>query len=140
MLISVTNNNTKYTRLRALSREFMQEYVHRLKKIIDGRKIKLTELSKATEIPYRTLQDNFSKNKDFPVHNLVKIATYLRISLDELLLGREGYKVCEPATPYTTEVLKMMEGENEETQKEISRCVEEKKLLMMLLREKQGKK
>jgi transcriptional regulator with XRE-family HTH domain len=66
----------------------MQDYVQKIKAILDADKTKLSDMAAKTGIPYRTLQDNLSKNKGFSVDNLVKICTFLRVSLDELLTDR----------------------------------------------------
>jgi len=53
------------------------------------RRVGLRDLSEATDIPYRTLQDYLLGNSRIPVSALAKIAEVLDVSADWLILGRE---------------------------------------------------
>jgi DNA-binding Xre family transcriptional regulator len=124
----------------------MQDYVSKLKKILDDRGVSLKALSEGINVPYRTLQDNLSKNKGLSVENLAKACTFLRISMDDLLnvdtsstRQRESIDAEETA-PYIRQVAQLMKDMDEDTQKDICLSVEKEKLLRDLLQQRENKK
>ncbi|MEK8017153.1 MAG: helix-turn-helix transcriptional regulator [Candidatus Parabeggiatoa sp.] len=60
----------------------------RLREIIDTKGMNLTEFSKVTEIPYRTLQNYVSGERPIKIDILTKIYTQTGISLSWLLTGK----------------------------------------------------
>ena len=149
MLISAalrtTYDDVRYTQLRIASRGLMQDYVQKIKDILDARGISLKDLARGIDVPYRTLQDNLSKNKGLSVENLARVCTFLRISMDDLLNvkpcpNEPQNLVAETSSPYLRQVARIMEDMDEETQKDICLSVEKEKLLRDLLRQREDKK
>jgi len=60
----------------------------RLKKIIDVQGMNLTEFSKVTEIPYRTLQNYIYGKRPLKIDAIIKICIQTGINLNWLLIGK----------------------------------------------------
>jgi DNA-binding Xre family transcriptional regulator len=122
----------------------MQDYVQKIKGILEKRGISLKDLASGIDVPYRTLQDNLSKNKGLSVENLARVCAFLRISMDDLLNVNtcpviSPNVVAESATPYMLQVAKLMGAMDEETQKDICLSVEKEKLLRDLLKQREDR-
>lgn len=64
------------------------EAIDRLRAILDRRSIKLTDLSKETGIPYRTLQNYMYKKAKMPLASGAAICRWLGITVEYLFCGK----------------------------------------------------
>ena len=60
-----------------------------IKEVMARRRVSLRQLSEATELPYRTVQNYLRETSPIPARALARIAKALDVSADWLLFGRE---------------------------------------------------
>jgi len=61
----------------------------RLKKVLNILNISIKELSKSTNIPYRTMQDYIAGKRNISIEAVLKICTQYGIKADYLICGKE---------------------------------------------------
>jgi len=102
---------------------------NRLKLIMDDKRMNLKEFSEACDLPYKTLQNYILGTRKIGVEALTNIGLQMKVDINWLLTG-EGSMYREKSVsplPNLKSTAELMEGLDEEQQREVYAVVEEKK-------------